>query len=201
MKQVIESMPKGVSFKFSYAAAKNLRKVKTEIDDLLKTIEPDEEFKTYDKERRDLCEKYAKKESGEPAIKRIPNSDGSIRAVYDIDEGKKEEFNQAFDALKAKYKNAIATNDKRIEEYNKALREDIEIDFHRVSADDLPSEIIEIKDDKGTVTGKEKRPLLTPDQLEAILDWVVFPEDETSISVKASKRGSVLGKKHIEHSA
>ena len=103
MRQVIENMPKGDKFKFSYAAAKNLRKIKSEIDDMQNAIEPDPEFREYDKERQDLCKKFARIENGEPMTKRIPNPDGSFASVFEIDEKKKKEFNEELKKLKDKY--------------------------------------------------------------------------------------------------
>jgi hypothetical protein len=181
MKQVIEDMPKGDKFKFAYAATKNLRKIKSEIDDMQSTIEPDSEFREYDKERQEVCKKFARIENGEPAKKRITNPDGSFAFVFEIDEKKKREFNEELKKLKSKYKEVISSQEKKIENFNLEMRKMVDIDFHRVSCEDLPTEMVEIQEEEDGRPKKESRLALTPNQMEAILDWIEFPDEEKKI--------------------
>jgi hypothetical protein len=62
--------------------------------------------------------------------------------------------------LREKYAEALTLMDRKTETYNKAMREEVDLNFHLVKVEDLPLET-------------------KPDELEAILDWVVPGDSET----------------------
>jgi hypothetical protein len=152
MRQVVEEMPKGDKFKFSYAVAKNLRLIKSEIEDMEKTIEPAAEVNEYEKERIKLCKDLAEKENGEPILEnKVVN--GIMGSQFKIGEGNKDKFSFELGKLRDKYADALTSQKKSVEEYNLALREAVDIEFHTVRIEDVPQDI-------------------KPSDLEAILDWV-----------------------------
>lgn len=150
LQEIIQTMGKANTFKFSYACAKNLRLVNNEIEDMQKALEPDEQMEQYEKERMIICGMFSKKKDGNPII---------TGNRFEIDQVKQNEFNIEMGGLRERYVEAFALNEKKIETYNKALKEEVDLNFHLVKLEDLPLEI-------------------KPDDLEVILDWVVFNDSE-----------------------
>lgn len=150
VKELLESMPKAEKFKFNYAAAKNLRMVKSEIEDMQKTIEADGKMIEYEKARVELCQKYAKKENGNPVI---------IRGAFQIEEDKMDEFNVEIEELKKAYSSTLELHRKRVDGYNVAMTEMVDINFHKVRLEDMPAD-------------------LKPGDLEMILDWIIEEESK-----------------------
>ena len=110
--------------KFSYGIIKNKKNIKNEIEILQNIIKPSQEFIEFDKEREKLCKKYSKKdEKGEIIIK---NNN------YDIKSECKEIFNKEFDDLKEQNKEFIIKREKQLEEYNKLLEEECNIELHKI---------------------------------------------------------------------
>jgi len=150
IQEVIQGLGKSNTFKFGYACAKNLRLVKREIEDMQKALEPDEQVGEFEKERILLCQKFSKKEGENPII---------TGNRFEIDETKMDEFNAEIRELRGKYKETLMLNDQKMEAYNKALREEIDINFHLVKLEDVPPE-------------------MKPDELEVILDWIIPSETQ-----------------------
>jgi hypothetical protein len=98
-----------------------------------------------------LCNMFAKKKDGGPLI---------TGNRFEIDEAKQDEFNTEMKILREKYAEALTLMDRKTETYNKAMREEVDLNFHLVKVEDLPLET-------------------KPDELEAILDWVVPGDSET----------------------
>jgi hypothetical protein len=150
IREVLEAMPKGDRFKFSYAVAKNLRKVKTEIEDMEKAREPEQEIIEYERKRIALCQQYAKQLNGAPMV--VSNS-------FVIDEEKQADFNHEMKELQDRYKDAIERGSRKMLDYQVNLRESVDVEFHRVKLEDVPSDIL-------------------PKDLEVILDWVIEGEEK-----------------------
>jgi len=164
IKGILEGMPKGPYAKFNYVVAKNLRKIKEEILDLEDGVVPDEKFSQYEKDRIAINEECAKKEGGSSAF--ISQPDGTRR--YQIDESKQELFNKKLEILRKKYKPTLDLQEKKIQGYNDLLREKVEIDFHLIQKDDVPDD-------------------LSPNDWEAIIDWIVEEAEEKQDKVKGKK--------------
>jgi hypothetical protein len=148
VREVIQAMGKANTFKFSYACAKNLRLVNREIEDMQKTLEPDEGMKGFEADRIALCQEFSKKEGGNPII---------TGNRFEIDETKMYEFNTAMETLREVYKDVLELNDKKSKTYGEALQEEVDLNFHIVRLEDLPPET-------------------KPDELETILDWITADE-------------------------
>jgi len=148
MREVIQSFGKAATFKFSYACAKNLRLIKDEIEDMQKILEPDEQIEQFEKERITLCSAFAKKEGGNPLI---------TENRFEIEPTKKDEFNVKMEELREKYAEPLSLNMKKVESYNKAIKEEVDLPFHLVKLSDLPLE-------------------MKPSETECILDWIIVDE-------------------------
>jgi hypothetical protein len=145
LKPALENLTHGDNFKFNYAVARNLRRINKEIEDVGKTIEMSDEIKEYEKNRIGLCRKYALTEGAEPVI-----TDGK----FTIDPKNQTIFDDEIRELRVKYADTLTLQEKRLEGYNKALMEDVEIEFHQVKKDDVPKDIHTV-------------------ELEKILDWII----------------------------
>ncbi len=155
LRGILESRPKGSWTKFNYALGKNLRKIKEEIQDLEDVIVPDKEMHQYEKERVVLNEEFSKREGGGPVF--MPTPEGGRR--YQIDESKREVFDEKIKLLREKYKGVLELQEKKIEGYNDLLKEKVEIDFHLINKGDVPED-------------------LSPSDWEAIIDWIIEPPEQ-----------------------
>lgn len=122
---------KGV--KFCYAIAKNLKKLKVEVDNIADSMKMSKEYKEFDGKRMELVKQHGKKDAnGKP----IMTPDGR---QFEI------EFQAAFDAdwkkLKDENPHLVAERDTQIEEYAELLKEEYDIEFHKIKQKDIPADI------------------------------------------------------------
>lgn len=121
---------KGV--KFGYARAKNKKLILAELELLDASIKEPVKFSEYDKERVELCKKYCKKdEKGNPVIK-DQTYVGLKENIKFMDELKK---------LQEDFKEVIDERNKQKQEYEKLLDEEIELNFHKILLENIPSDI------------------------------------------------------------
>jgi hypothetical protein len=120
---------KGV--KFAYALLKNKKKIEEEIKIFEEIIKPNAKFEEYEIERIRLCEFHSEKnEDGTPVIisNRYKLVDDNI-------------FNKELELLKLDYNEFIDERMMQLNEYNKMLEEDINIEIIKIKFDDIPSNI------------------------------------------------------------
>ncbi|MCB1713148.1 MAG: hypothetical protein KDH96_11950 [Candidatus Riesia sp.] len=113
---------------FSYSAFKNIKK----IDEVLLYINNMNEIpigiSKFELERLDICQKMAKKDDeGLPIL---------IDGKYDID--KEKEFEKMISDLEEKYKDDLQKRKDHINNMEEFLNNDCEIEFEKVSREDLP---------------------------------------------------------------
>lgn len=130
---------KGV--KFAYAVAKNLSKVKPEIEAIKKSSEPYENLNEYEKLRLELCEKHAKRDD-----KGVIITESQQYVMEDI-----KVFNKAFDKLRKESKEALNQRDDQIKKLEEFLKEESTLELHKIKIEDLPEEITAIQ-----ITGIEE---------------------------------------------
>ncbi len=117
--------------KFTYAIAKTRRIVDREIKTLREAVEPTEGFKKYEEERLALCREHAQKDDNdEPVVK------GNKFILKS-----QKKFDNAWEKLKEKHKEALDSRDKQVKEWESLLDEEADIDLHLVNLDDMPDEI------------------------------------------------------------
>jgi hypothetical protein len=139
--------------KFSFAVAKNLRKINKEIKDIKEALAPDEDYLLYDKERAGLAKKFAKKdEQGVEMKEAVPELGGERYIVEN-----QSAFEDAINGLKEVHAEAVAVQDLKIEKYKDSLLEEIDFEIHKISMDEVPENI-------------------TPAQMEAI-HLMIFEEE------------------------
>lgn len=117
--------------KFAYAVSKNLGLLKPEIVALDKSLEPSPEFTKYDELRVELAKKHAKKDDkGNPIIE-------NARYVLENE----EEFNKEWEALKVEHKPALDGRQAQLDEYDKLLETECDINLHKVKLEFVPEAI------------------------------------------------------------
>ena len=103
-----------------------------------------ERTREIDEERIKLAEQYSEKNKEGKVIYLTAKKDKDGKEVvknnaYVLEDENK--FEKEFTKLKGKHKEAISKRDKQIEEYNKLLEEEIEIELHKIAMDDVPEDI------------------------------------------------------------
>ena len=126
---------KGV--KFSYAIAKNKRKIEADIELLREAIKPSDRMKEFDEKRIELAKTHSKKDGrGEP--QKITTLAGQEEFVIeDMDA-----FTKEVEALKELYKDAVEEQDAKIAEANKMMEEEISIELEKIGQEDIPEDIM-----------------------------------------------------------
>ena len=117
--------------KFAYAVSKNLSLLKSELEALQKAVEPNEEYKVYDKKRVELAEKYSKKdENGKPVV---------VNNEYDLEN--KKEFLSEFAKLQKEFSKEIEGRENQVKEQNELLKTEYTGEIYKVSLSDVPKDI------------------------------------------------------------
>lgn len=126
------SLLKGLSgVKFAYAIARNIDKLQAEMKALDTAKEPSEAFETYNTERENLAKKHAvKDDKGQPVIS------GNEYVIEDNDA-----FNKEIKALQKEHAEAIEAYEKQLEDYNKLLQTESEVELYKIPLSDIPENI------------------------------------------------------------
>lgn len=120
---------KGV--KFAYTLIKNKKKIEEEIKILEEVVKASEDFSIYENQRIRLCEIHCEKDdNGKPII--LENK----YKILDI-----QSFDNELNSLKEKHMSSILERERQINEYNKMLEEDIEINLSKIDFIDIPTDI------------------------------------------------------------
>jgi len=120
--------------KWAYAVAKNMAKLRSEVEALQKAYVASEEFVAYENQRLELAQKYSVKEKGKPKTIKV----GGVEE-YII--GDRDRFNQEFKKLQKKHKKAVDERKKQVDDFNEILKEEVEIDLHMIDSDYIPEGI------------------------------------------------------------
>jgi hypothetical protein len=121
--------------KFAYAVARNLAKIKTEIESIQKAFEAPEAYIEYDKARAELAKTNAvKDEKGNP---RIEIEMGQQKYVI-ADQAK---FDKELEELRAKHQPAVEARDRQVKEFEELLKGEVEIDLYTINPVLLPDTI------------------------------------------------------------
>lgn len=111
----------------------NKKILEKETEKIKHVLNYSEKFKTFEKERLDLCEKYCEKDKKGISIKE--------ENVYKGLENN-EEFNHKISELRNIYKEEIEEQQKQLDEFNELLNEDVDIAFDEFSVDLIPDDLI-----------------------------------------------------------
>lgn len=131
------SQLESTSVAFSYAVAKNLRRIRQECNDIMAATKPSPRFIEYDKKRLDLCKEYAKKNHGDDPV--IENGE------FVFEGESKEQFHAKLLELKLEYKDALDEREAAVEKQNTFLSDEADKEFlaslHRIKLSQVPSGI------------------------------------------------------------
>lgn len=120
---------KGV--KLNYAIAKNISLLEPEVKALQKAHMSSDSFQEYEKKRVEIAEKYAKKEeNGNPII---------VNDNYILED--KYGFTKEVEKLNKEYKKTIDERKAQMEEVDKLLLEEVPIELHKITLDDIPNDV------------------------------------------------------------
>ena len=124
----IKEMPSNP--KFAYAVAKNRKMVDDEVQLVRDAIKPNDDMSAYDTKRIELCREYAQLDDDSNPV--IHNSN------FVIDPERLQEFNEKIEALREEHRETLDAHKERLIEADKLLKEECDVDFHRVSIDVFP---------------------------------------------------------------
>jgi hypothetical protein len=129
--QALNSVSELKGVKFSYSVIKNKKKIEEEIKVLEEIIKPTNRYSAYESQRIQICEKHAEKDINNKAI--IEDNKFKIldMTTFDIE----------LNALKNDYLDDISEREKQIDEYNRMLDDDIELDYTKIGFNDFPNDI------------------------------------------------------------
>lgn len=116
---------------FNYIIAKNVAKLKPELEALQKGLEPTPEYREYDSKRIEILKKYAVKgENGEPVIEdnsfKLADTTTALKEIKFL----QEENQELLDARK-----------KQEEDYQELLNKEATIEIHKLKKSDLPEDM------------------------------------------------------------
>ena len=112
--------------RLAYALAKNVRTVRTELQDIYAGFKPVAGMDAYEQERKALAvELSAKNEDGTPKL-----ITRGTHQEYDIVD--KAEFMKRFEALREKHKEALAADTEQQSKVNVLLQEPSEIELYKL---------------------------------------------------------------------
>ncbi len=124
--------------KFVYAVAKNQSKVDSEIDALKAAIEPTEKFKEFEEKRIKINEKYCRRDENDKPIEE-KSKDGV--PVYTFDDAEKKKRDKDVESLFEESKSVLDERQEQVDKYNEMLKEDIDLELHKVKIDFVPDDI------------------------------------------------------------
>ncbi len=128
----IESCKEHKNTKFIYATLRTKKVLETEVEVLTALSTPSKKFKEYQQERIALCNKHAKVKDGKPVTE-----NGEF--VFSVS-GQKM-FKASLSKLKKRFSDWIDERDAQMEDYNKILKEGIELDIHQVNLMYVPEDL------------------------------------------------------------
>lgn len=126
---------KGVKFAFSVLKNRKIFEKQIEEDKEIfeKILAPTEDFKEFETKRIELCVIHSEKdEVGNPIV------ENDQYKISDYDS-----FNIELEKLYEKHKETVESRKKQIDDYNSLMEEELELEFKKVSFEDIPEDISE----------------------------------------------------------
>jgi hypothetical protein len=118
--------------RFSYFLAKNKVGLKAELDIMEEAQKPSEAYLEFENRRVELAQKFSDKDAnGQPKV-----HNGQY-VIYD----NRDEFEKEMKKLKTKFKSAIESREKQIDEYAALLKEPVELSLSKIKFTQLPPQI------------------------------------------------------------
>lgn len=122
--------------KVAYAIAKNRKLVENELEILQETLKESESFKKYQEERIELAKSHAKKdEKGNPVTETILQGGNPVNSFVIEDQ---KAWEQEFEALKEKHKEALNQRTEQENAFNLLMEEDSKLEFHKIEESEIP---------------------------------------------------------------
>lgn len=114
--------------RFAYAISKNKKFIQEELELVEKSLVQSDEYKAYEQKRVELCTKHSNKDKdGNPVM------ENNAFSIIDMDK-----FSKELKELQAGYTAELEAHLKKVEEYNKLLDMDTEIEFFKIKLEILP---------------------------------------------------------------
>jgi len=122
-------------FKFTYACARNLERLGGERKAIIKAMEPDKDFKEWQKAQQDLGHKYPKKdESG----KSIVMGKNQTNFLIDVTH---PEYMEKLMSLEKKHKKAIDSWKAKQESLDEFFQEEVELNIYKMTFRNFPTNL------------------------------------------------------------
>lgn len=119
--------------KFTYMISKNKTKIQTTIEAIQKASQPSQEAMEFEKKRIQICQELCEKdENNKPKIE---------NGQFVFSEENQKIADEQINALREEYKGVDVEQQKRSEEINKILDEEVDsdINFHKIPLDLFPN--------------------------------------------------------------
>lgn len=148
---------------FTYAMAKNGKRIAEELEFVAKNLKSSTRFQEYDNKRIELCKKYAEKDDrGKPRM--VPQVGGQRGAMEFVGVDSNPEFNSEIEKLKKEYQGELDEREKHIKAYEADLDKEIDFEVYKVKLCNVPKEItvgqlrgiIDLVEDGGINDGEER---------------------------------------------
>lgn len=117
--------------KFKYFVWKNKKLIQDELEIIEKSLVISDEFKKYDSERVELCKTHSNKDESWEAIMINNSFDIIDKWLFTID----------MKELQEKHKETLEAYAKQIEDYDKLLNEETQLELVKVWDDNIPDEL------------------------------------------------------------
>ena len=129
-------------YKFNKAiveAEEELEKIKKAVE---RIHEPTSRFKEYQKKYQETALKYCKKDAdGKPMVDTIPVGNGQYIHDFKFDQKRESARKKAMEELEKPYQNDIKKQEKKEEDYRKALKEDSGYRKIAINEKDVPEDV------------------------------------------------------------
>ena len=128
------SVSKLTGAKFTYAVARNISALKETVIALGKAEELTKEMVDFENKRMELIQEFGVKEDGVLKTEMVGG-----RAEYALTD--REAFKKRYEKLKKDNLGILEKREKQMQEVDKLLSEEIEVDLHMIKEEYLPEEI------------------------------------------------------------
>lgn len=137
LNQGLEDSKKYKGRSFQYCVIRNKKHITDEVDTILEVLKPSDEILKYDKLRNDLSILYSKKDKNNNPV--TESREGNT--FLSLEEDKIEEFGIKLKELEEEHKSTLSDRETQIEENNKLLKSEVEINIFLITEEELPEDI------------------------------------------------------------
>jgi hypothetical protein len=120
--------------KFHFGIIRNKRVLEPEVDSMQKAQAPPDGYQAFEDARMKMCQEMCEKDdAGNPKI---------IAGQFAIPEEARPGFDEKMEGLKEEHQEVLDVMEKQQEEFNELLKEEINVEFHKIKLEDMPEKVL-----------------------------------------------------------